>query len=245
LRTLMALILALGSAAFAQRPGTPSPPVDLQAEPALHDLLADFTVATPKVAATNYGKVIARNYYVVSVSVINPNSEKVYLQSITFRRSDNKTVSAAPISQVAKSVEGRPEKGLMDLTGRGLAMAGVVGAAAIPFVKRAGSRANFTEFLVAYSLFYAFKDYLFDRPEGVHLSTSVLRESGVLSRNYMIAGKASDTVDIFINKEEVGGLVKKDKRATTEQIKEYLGTAMITAFATDAEAQRLVGSRTR
>ncbi len=70
-----------------------------------------------------------------------------------------------------------------------------------------------------------------------------MRESGVLNRNYVIAGKSSDTVDVFVNKEELGELLRQNKRPSAEKIKQYLGTAAITAFATDSEAQRLVGSR--
>ena len=239
-RNSLSLALALCSVLSAQRPGPPSPSVDLQTEPTLQDLLTDFTIASSRVSAATYGKQLARDYYVVSVSIVNTNSEKVYLQSISFRRPDKHSVSVAPVGQVAKVLEARGTSGLLD---KALIMAGVAGAAAVPFIKKSGSRANYAEFLAIYDLLNAFRGYVFDGHDAVRLSTSVMREGGVLSRNYVIAGKSTDTVDVFVNKEEVGELLKQDKRPSTEKIKQYLGTASITAFATDSEAQRLVGSR--
>lgn len=237
------LTLAITGVSFAQRPGTPSPSIDLQADATLQELLTDFTVSSKKIAIANYGKTVASNYYVVSVSIINPNSEKVYLQSVSFRRQDNKTVMAAPSSQVAKIVEGQQDRsGWVD---RGFGLANIGGAAAITFVKRPGARANYAQFLVAYSLFSALRDFVFERPEQIRLSTTVLRDSGVMSKNYVISGKSSDMIDVFINKDEVGDLLKKDKHVTVEQIKQYLGSALVTAFATDSDAQRLVGGRSR
>ncbi len=222
---------------YAQRPGPPSPSIDMQAEP-VRDLLTDFTVASPKIAAATYGRQLARDFYIVSVSVVNPNSEKVYLQSVTFRRADKHTVSVSPVWQVARILEARGGTSLLD---KSLLMAGVAGAASVPFVKKLGSRANYAQFLAIFDLLNAFRGYVFDRGEPVRLSSTVMRES-VMNKNYAIPGKSGDTLDVFIAKEAVGELLKQDKRASSEKVKEYLGTAVITAFATDAEAQRMVGN---
>jgi hypothetical protein len=240
LRNSLSLILALGGVVSAQRPGPPSPSVDVQTEPTLQDLLTDFTIASPRITAATYGRQMARDYYVVSVSVVNPNSEKVYLQSVTFRRPDKHSVSVAPVGQVARMLEARGASSMLD---KSLLMAGVAGAAAVPFIKKSGSRANYAQFLAIFDLLNAFRGYVFEGHESLRLSSTVMRESGVLNRNYVIPGKSGDIVDVFVNKEEVGELLKQDKRASTEQVKQYLGTAVVTGFATESEAQRLVGSR--